>query len=147
MKKIVSALLVCFLLVGSMFALVSCGATKIDNGTYESEFMTVIVKGEDFKMTYDLADMGLDELGVEGSMEIIFTYEIKADEDEDAKEGDEVLVLTYKEFKLDIDDAEIKEMVEQMMNPEEMAEEMSEPVSFEKTDKGFKIDGMEFTKK
>lgn len=157
MKKIVSALLVCFLLVGSMFALVSCGGTKIANGTYESDFMAIEVKGDEFKMVYNLTDMGLDELGAEGSMEIIFTYEIKADEAEDAEEGAEVLVLTYKDSKLDLDipglEGEEKEAAESMINGmmegmvEGAKEEMSEPVPFKLTDDGFEIEDMKFTKK
>lgn len=157
MKKFVSALLVCFLLVGSMFALVSCGGTKIANGTYESEYATVVVKGDEFKFVYDMTDMGLDELGAEGSMEIIFTYEIKADEAEDAEEGAEVLVLTYKDSKLDFDipglEGEEKETVESMINGmmdgmiEGAKEEMSEPVPFKLTDNGFEVDDMEFTLK
>ena len=48
MKKIVSALLVCFLLIGSMFALVSCGG-GIKNGTYKSEDTAIKVKGDEFE--------------------------------------------------------------------------------------------------
>jgi hypothetical protein len=147
MKKIVSALLVCFLLVGSMFALVSCGG-GIKNGTYESEGMTVIIKGDEFKITYDLEEFGLG-MGAEGTMEMVFTYELKEDDKE--------IVLTYKEFNLDLDipglEGEEKETAEKLINGmlegmvDEMKEEMTEPSDFEFTDNGFIIEEMEFTKK
>ena len=158
MKKIVSALLVCFLLVGSMFALVSCGATKIANGTYEAEEESMVVKidGDEFTIVQE-------EDG--SSVEIVFTYEIKADEAEDAKEGAEVIVLTYKSTSINFSDEtkeqlngaleylgvdSVDEYIDQLIaEMEEMYtnEEAKEPVPFEKTENGFIMDEMEFTKK
>ena len=70
MKKIVSALLVCFILVGSMFALVSCGG-GIKNGTYKSEDgMTVKINGDNLTLVEEEDGM---------TMEIKYTYEIKDD--------------------------------------------------------------------
>jgi len=156
MKKIVSALLVCFLLVGSMFALVSCGGTKIDDGTYESEYVTVKVDGNEVAIIEEEDGM---------KAEVIFTYEIKADESEGAKEGAEVIVLTYKDTNIELSDeaeaaltealesmgfdtidefiAEAKAQMEEMYNDEEL----TKPLPFEKTENGFIMDDMEFTKK
>ena len=157
MKKIVSALLVCFLLVGSMFALVSCGGTKIDNGTYEADDMPMTLKVSGNEMT-----MLQEEDGT--SVEIKFTYEIKADEAEDAKEGAEVIVLTYKDTNIELSDeaeaaltealeymgletideyiAQMKEQMEEMYKDEEF----TKPHPFEKTENGFIMDEVEFTK-
>ena len=140
MKKIVSALLVCFLLVGSMFALVSCGG-DIANGTYvyESEYgykQTIEIKGNEFIMVQDGGD--------EGKLEIVFNYEVK--EDGDAKK----IYLTYKEMNLETDDAEIKAAFNEgkaEMEEQYKSDNYTAGIPFEQTEKGFKISGMEYTKK
>lgn len=141
MKKIVSALLVCFLLVGSMFALVSCGGNGIKNGTYKSEDTTIKVSGDTFTVVEE-------EDGEE--IEMIYTYELS----EDAKK----ITLTPKEVKYSGDNASIKQYVDAMnaaiealdeLTGDELTEALENLVNeteFEKTDKGFKIYGDEYIK-
>lgn len=77
MKKIVSTLLVCMLLVGSVFALASCfGGNKL-SGTYEATVAQNAVVSLTFdgdKVTYTVP--GLDEFGIEG---LSGTYSIEDD--------------------------------------------------------------------
>ena len=146
MKKIISAILVCFVLVGSMLALVSCGGGDIDNGTYVATMgsyeQTVKIDGNKFIMVQTEEE---DE-AVFATLEIVFTYEVKADEADAEKQ---VLVLTYKELNLETDDDEIKaEFEEEKADIEEQykSEEVTAPVPFEKTEKGFKAAGIEYVK-
>ena len=139
MKKFVSALLICFLLVGSMLALVSCGG-DIANGTYVYEApygykQTLEIKGNKLIMVQDGGD--------EGKLEIVFNYEVK--EDGDSKK----IYLSYKEMNLETDDVEIKtEFNENKAEMEEQykGETYSAGILFEETDKGFKMMGVEYVK-
>ena len=139
MKKIVSALLVCFLLVGSMLALVSCGG-DIANGTYVYEApygykQTLEIKGDKLIMVQDGGD--------EGKLEIVFNYEVK--EDGDSKK----IYLSYKEMNLETDDAEIKAKFNENKAEQEehyKGETYSAGILFEETDKGFKMMGFEYVK-
>ena len=98
MKKIISAVLVCVLLVGCIFALASCAKTL--NGTYKtgSELLggTYIFEGN--KLTHIISTVGGLEKRTEG------TYVISEDEEKGqiititypaTKEGEEDTVVTY----------------------------------------------------
>ena len=139
MKKIISAILVCFVLVGSMLALVSCGGGDIDNGTYVATMgsyeQTVKIDGNQVIMVQTEEE----DDAVVATLEIVFTYEVNDDE----------LVLTYQELNLETDDDEIKaEFEEEKAEIEEWykSEEVTAPVPFEKTKKGFKAAGIEYVK-
>jgi len=72
MKKIISTLLVCVLLLGSVFVLGSCGK-KIDKGTYVSSDGSVVeISGKEF--VYTVNGISYD-----------YTYEIKKDEDDPSR--------------------------------------------------------------
>ncbi len=90
MKKTISALLVCALLVCSVFALASCG--KKLSGAYESALGTTYeFSGNKVTMTQEIPF--LDDVVIEGTYEItededgktviIFTVENEDDEDKD----------------------------------------------------------------
>lgn len=70
MKKIISSILVCVLLVGVMFSLVSCGNNL--SGTYEG-------------MLFDLKFSGSKVTVMVGDKELTGTYEIKTDDETDKK--------------------------------------------------------------
>ena len=95
MKKIISAILVCFILVGSMLALVSCGGGDIENGTYVATMgsyeQTVKIDGNKFIMVQTEEDEN-DE--VIATLEIVFTYEVKADE----ADAEKLAALTVRAF-------------------------------------------------
>ncbi len=83
MKKIISALLVCVLLVGCIFALASCGKTL--SGTYEAK---IIGTGASYKFNGNKVTITYSVLGFEKAIE--GTYEItKNDEDK------EVIIFTF----------------------------------------------------
>ena len=119
MKKILSAVLVCALLVCSVFALASCGGGL--SGTYSmSQSFTEEIMGFELEITastevifsgntitqrgsvttnLDELDLGIlkdtvedmvDDMLDGGSMEITGTYEITEDED-----GDKTITITY----------------------------------------------------
>ena len=72
MKKIVSALLVCILLVGTLFTLVSCGGGL--SGTY---------KGNNIITQFDLKFSGKNVTVIVGDKELKGTYEIKENDDKE----------------------------------------------------------------
>lgn len=90
MKKIISLVLVCVLLVGCVFALASCAKTL--NGTYrlgdEDNGATYEFKGNTVKLTTTVFGFGKDTEG---------TYEIKENEDKEL-----ILTITWAD---DDDDA------------------------------------------
>ena len=100
MKKIISSILVCVLLVGVMFSLVSCGNNL--SGTYEGKL-------------FDLKFSGSKVTVIVGETELTGTYEIKTDDetdkktisfdfiDEDKAEEDEKYVLGIIDSALDGD--------------------------------------------
>ncbi len=73
MKRIISTILICALLLGTMLVLVSCGG-GIDNGTYVSSKGVVEISGSEFVITTD--DQG----------ELAYTYEVKNDESDPSKQ-------------------------------------------------------------
>ena len=85
MKKIVSLLLVCVLLVGCVFALVSCGKTL--SGKYEAK---VIGTGAAYEFKGNKVTITASVLGFEKSFD--GTYEIKKND-----EGVEVIVFTFED--------------------------------------------------
>ena len=90
MKKIVSSVLVCVLLLGCVFALASCG--KKLSGEYKSTLgtTTYAFSGSDVTITYEL--LGFTKT-IEGE------YEITASEDEK-----EVIIFTFPADEEDADE-------------------------------------------
>jgi predicted small secreted protein len=100
MKKIISSILVCVLLVGVIFSLVSCGNTL--SGTYEGWLFDLKFKGN--KVTV-----------IAGDKQLTGTYEIEKDDetgkktidfdfvDEDKAEGDAKYILGIIDSLLDGD--------------------------------------------
>jgi hypothetical protein len=93
MKRILSALLVCVLLVGCVFALASCGKTL--SGTYSSgkvlgSGVSYTFKGNDVTVTYSIAGF---EKSING------TYEITTND-----EDQEVIIFTFGEGEENADD-------------------------------------------
>ena len=119
MKKILSLALAAVLLVGMVFALVSCG--DIASGKYEDARGNVIeISGN---------KMIMEEDGVK------ITYKYSVD-------GDKILV-TFDD--IECEDEAVQEMVDAYKATLEAAGEQSYP--FEETDNGFKMAGNEYTKK
>ncbi|MBQ8583762.1 MAG: hypothetical protein IJ488_04030 [Clostridia bacterium] len=118
MKRIISTVLVCLLLIGSVFALASCGNNP--SGTYESTgYISVAKTGGVYefsgkKVTYTYYIGGVESYSVEGEFKV-------AENDE----GELEITLTYGEEK---EDAE------------------SGTVAFEKGDDYIKIAGIKYTK-
>ena len=130
MKRIVSALLACILLVSSLFVLTSCFGGGIPNGTYESKLLgtELVVQGNTLSLTQMVDDDGI---------KMTYTYKLNADKDE--------ITLTFKDIKAIGDNAEIKSAVEEAKK--EAASESIDPMDFELTENGFKLAGTEYTKK
>ena len=125
MKRILSAVLACVLLVGCVFALASCGGIK--NGEYENEAsgMVVEVKGSKLSMTTE-------------GLKVNYTYKVK----------DDKITLTYKGVEYVGDNDQLKSYFEANKETiEENYKDSAGEFDFEKTDDGFKLDGMEFKKK
>ncbi len=89
MKKIISAVLVCALLVGCVFALASC--SKKLSGTYEAD---ALVAGASYEFKGSKVTITAEVLGFEKSFE--GKYEITENDD-----GDTVIIFTFEN-----DDAE-----------------------------------------
>ncbi len=134
MKKILSAILVCCLLVGVAFTLVSCASGDIANGTYVCEIeyegvvvseQTLVVKGD----TISIKQMMDDENG----LEMVYTYKLNDDKTE--------ITMTYKDLKLIGDDEDVKAEFDAMKAEldEATEEELNQTQKFEETDNGFKI--------
>lgn len=95
MKKIVSSILVCVLLVSTMLVLVSCGGA-IENGTYvnDAKGVEIEISGSTLVITKD---------GAESS----YTYEIKDKENNSVKQNiiltsdsdGEVVTYTYEKLE------------------------------------------------
>ncbi len=121
MKKVISTLLVCVLLVGTLFTLVSCG--KSVSGTYEN------VISESNKTTYEFGLFGkvirtttaglagftkdtveegkyeINETG-DNEFEIVFTWETEEGKETEVKSfseveknGEKYIVIGLREFK------------------------------------------------
>lgn len=91
MKKIISTLLVCVLLLGSVLVLGSCGK-RINKGTYvASDGSVVEISGKDFVYTT-------------GGSSYEYTYEIKKDEADPSRQkiyltsGDETVEYYYTKY-------------------------------------------------
>ena len=88
MKRIISTILVCVLLLGCVFTLASCG--KKLSGTYEA---TQEIYGQSVKVSYTFkgdkftAEMSATVMGVTTSEKFEGTYEIK----------DDKITITYEE--------------------------------------------------
>ncbi len=132
MKKILSAILVCCLLVGVAFSLVSCASGDIANGTYvctvDDYEQTLVIKGD----TITMKEMMDDENGIE----MVYTYELNADKTE--------ITLTFKEVKAIGSSEDVTATIEYIN--ETMADAEPETSDYEATDNGFKVDGQEFVK-
>ena len=123
MKRIVSILLVCVLLVGTVFALASCAKTL--NGTYEVGSgglgTTYVFKGSNVSITYKV-------LGTETTLE--GTYVISEDE-----EKGQIITITIKGEDAEEDKADEYSGVHTLVEGKEGDVEY------------IKIDGMQYNKK
>ena len=146
MKKVISAILVCFLLVGSMLALVACnGGGGIANGTYvyESEHakITLKVSGDELTMTQESG---------EDVVKYFYTYELN-------EAGDKVK-LTPTKAEYDGENESIKAgvgatnaAIEALKSLEGTAldaalEELVQEGAYEKTENGIKLENIEYVK-
>ena len=119
MKRIISTILVCVLLVGSVFALASCGNNP--SGSYESIGYQSVAKtggvyefGMGGKVTYTFFAAGVESYSVEGE------YKVETKDDDKL-----TITFTYGEDKGDA---------------------KSGTVSFEKGDDYIKIAGIKYNK-
>ena len=108
MKKIISTILVCVLLASTMLLLVSCGGA-IEDGTYVNS-----AKGAEIEISGNTLVITKDDT------ETTYTYEIKDDENNSAKQN---IVLT----------------------PDSEGDVVT--FSYEKLEDGFVINGTKYTKK
>ena len=92
MKKIISAVLVCVLLVGCVFALASCGKTL--SGTYSAGGDTL---GTTYEFSGNKVTITYKVLGF--SKDIEGTYEITTND-----EDKEVIIFTFADGEEDADD-------------------------------------------
>lgn len=134
MKKILSAFLVCVLLVGTVFALVSCGGLS---GTYEfsEDGMTQTVKfsGNNLEVTMTYEDE---------TETMKYTYELNDDETK--------ITLTMskedaKKTLADMTGADVSEITDEMLEQAGMLE--PQELDFEKGEDFVKIDEIKYTKK
>ena len=123
MRKIISAILACVLILGCMLTLASCGG--IDNGEYKGENGEIVrVSGK--KMFVQ----------VEGLEDLEFVYKFKVKDDK--------ITLTLKKINYDGDDKKVEEQIKVLTD----GINAKDPVkSFEAFDGGFKIDGVEYKAK
>ena len=92
MKRVISALLVCVLLVASVFAMASCG--KMLSGKYEFD---AVVGGKTYDFSGNKVTITYELLGLEKSVE--GTYKIADDED-----GKTTITFTFDAEEEDADD-------------------------------------------
>ena len=126
MKQIISAILVCVLLVGAMLALVSCTG-GIDNGTYvSSKGDTIEIDGKKYVVSTTIDGEAL---------KLTYSYEIKDAENDPDKQ---TITLTYESTDYNGANSSIKDGLASV-----------EPFtcSYETFEGGFVIDGVKFTKK
>ena len=86
MKKIVSTILLCVLLCGSIFSLASC--SNIVFGEYDGSINLGIIK-YDIKMKFSIG-----KVTIETESEKVYTAKYKIAEDED---GDRTITFTYED--------------------------------------------------
>jgi hypothetical protein len=144
MKKLLSALLMCTLLIGCVFALASCG-NSIKDGEYVAEDLpdefdslgideiTLVVEDDQFIFEMDMSKM----IGFKFILKLYFDYKIDDDE----------IDLEYDDMKVVTDDETMKEYFES--NKEAFEAQFEELVDelegdFEKTKNGFIIEDLEF---
>lgn len=100
MKKILSLALVCVMLVGSMFALVSCAKTL--SGTYEGLLCDLTFDGSDVTATVGSNSVsGTYEIKEkdDGSMTISFDFVEEGDEDKGVIKAIDAILGTDVSFK------------------------------------------------
>ena len=133
MKRILSVVLACALLVGCVMIFASCGLS----GTYEKSVIGI-------STTYQFSGSKVTVVNEAlGDFETVCSYKIEKDD-----EGKETLVLTVKEYKYEGDSNTVAGIVADLN--EELAEAEDGIVtkhSFEKGDGFIKIDGVKFEKK
>ena len=114
MKRIISALLACVLLVGAMFTLVSCGNTL--SGTYEGTFYDLKFKGDKVSVI------------VKGEVLLTGTYEIEEDDD-----GDKTISFDFvDEDKADEDEKEALKLLDSLLDGDIAFEEDGDTIKLGK---------------
>ena len=128
MKKILSSLLVCVLLIASLFALASCGdKDKTLSGTYEGNGLTLKFKGE--TVTVAITDLAV-------------RYELRGEYDIDDKKGKLSIEFSFK----DLDEAS-EEEAKVLLELEKFGNVFDSTQPFEDNGKNIKIGLLTFTKK
>ncbi len=114
MKKLISALLACVLIVGLAFTLVSCGNSL--SGTYEGLLFDLKFKGE--KVT----------IVVDGEDALSGTYEIKEDDD-----GDKTIAFDFvDEDEADEDEKKILKLIDDILGSDVAFEEDGDTIKIGK---------------
>ena len=125
MKRIISALRLCLILVGSTLALVSCG--EPEDGKYVSSTTgtSFVISGDTFILSDD-------------NVKCYAKFEVKKDQ----------LILTYDriEYVGDPDEADTFEQYKEQL-VEYYKANVCKSYEYEKIDGGVKLDGVKFTKK
>ena len=133
MKKILSLVLVCVLLVGCVLSFASCGMMF---GTYENDLLNVTWEFSLHNATKTV------ELGEE-EYQVVYTFKIKDDEIE----------LTPKKYVTESENELVQEIIEEYNEKIEDAKEdgsmddLVETYEFKKTDDGIEIGKIKYEKK
>ena len=127
MKKIISTVLVCVLLLSTMLVLVSCGG-GIDNGKYiGTNGVTVEISGDKYIAT-------VSEYGE--TFTVTYKYEVK---NNDQDPDQQVIVLAVESLDYDGSNSAIKNGYS--------ADADSFELPYEKNEDGFVVAGIKYTKK
>ena len=133
MKRILSVVLACALLVGCVMIFASCGVS----GTYEKSILGVSTT---YKFSGSKVSVVNEALG---DFETVCSYKIEKDDD-----GNETLVLTVKEYNYEGDSNTVAGIVADLNEELEASEDgIVTKHSFEKGDGFIKIDGVKYEKK
>ena len=133
MKKIISLVLSAVLLVGMVFALVSCGG-DIADGVYKAGASEIEIDGNKIKMETPMGFIVVGKYSVDGDK-----ITIEYDSLELSEEMKEIAELAG---------TSVSEAVENLEKQyaDALAEEFAGTYDFEETDNGFKMDGLEYKK-
>ena len=134
MKKFLSAVLVCLLLVGSVFALAACGDEKNNklSGTYEGHGLTLIFSGDN--VTVEIIDMAV-RCRLNGE------YEIKD------KKGKLAIEFSFDDADEESEDGYTEEQLKVIDKLESLDTDFFTLQPFEKSGSSIKIGVLTFTKK
>ena len=112
MKRILSVVLACALLVGCVMIFASCGVS----GTYENDVLGTYEFGTFGKVTHSVGNI---------QYKSVFSYKVETEDD-----GDKQLVLVLEKYVYDGDDEDIKELVADLNEEVEEADEEDRTVKY-----------------